>query len=67
MEPGDTGAFKQMRVCVVTVFGVVFLKNKQHRTIMGRCIHFNPRCGIWGCFRLFIAVDCDFPHALTDV
>ena len=27
---------------------------------------FNPRCGIWGCFRLSTAADCDLSHALAE-
>ena len=42
-------------------FGV-FEKN---RNIIRICFCFNPRCGIWGCFRLSTAADYDLPHALA--
>jgi hypothetical protein len=31
------------------------------------CFCFNPRCGIWGCFRLSTAADYDLPYALAEV
>ena len=33
------------------------------KKILRICFHFNPRCGIWGCFRLFTAADYDLPLA----
>jgi hypothetical protein len=35
---------------------------EKHRN-MKICFHFNPRCEIWGCFRLSTAADCDLPAA----
>lgn len=26
---------------------------------------FDPRCGVWGCFRLFRAADCESTRALA--
>jgi hypothetical protein len=44
-------------------FGDLFsLKN---RNIMGIWFCFNPRCGIWGSFRLSTTADYDLPHALA--
>ena len=40
---------------------------EKHRKILVMCFHFNPRCGIWGWFRLSTAADYDLPRALAGV
>jgi hypothetical protein len=45
--------------------GILEFSFKNHRNIIRRCFRFTPRCGMWGCFRLSTAVDCDLPHACS--
>lgn len=40
---------------------LVSLKKKKGKT----CFCFNPRLGMWGCFRLFAATVHDLPHDLA--
>jgi hypothetical protein len=44
------------------VFGFL----KKHRNTIRNCCSFNPRYGIWGCFRLSTtSADYDLPHAVA--
>lgn len=45
-------------------FGIL-VSLKKHRNITRKCCHFNPRCGIWDCFRLSTAADNGLPHACS--
>jgi hypothetical protein len=40
-------------------------RKKKKRNSIRVCNRFNPRCGIWACFKLSTAADYDLPRALT--
>jgi hypothetical protein len=53
-------------VLTILKFGLFFFLTK-YRNIIRISFHFNPRCGMWGCFRLSTAADYDLPHTLVGV
>ena len=54
---------KTYRVHIKLSCSETFASLKKHRNIIILCFCFNPRCRIWGCFRLSTAADYDLPCA----